>query len=113
MFEFKSGTFSWFCYITFVCMEYHVSLSRDVQVAGATWWVATRIVEGVGDLMQRVGDGQAQVRYLVARRSRGRVTLCAVSTVHMKMRSTSFLIEPQNQGCVSWLSLKTKVGFLG
>jgi hypothetical protein len=29
-----------------------------VQVAGATWCVATRIVAGVGDLMQRTGDGR-------------------------------------------------------
>jgi hypothetical protein len=39
-----------------------------------------------------------QVRYLVAGRSRGRMTLCAVCTVHVEMRSTSFLVEPQNQG---------------
>jgi hypothetical protein len=29
-----------------------------VQVAGATWCVATRIVAGVGDLVQRTGDGR-------------------------------------------------------
>jgi hypothetical protein len=28
-----------------------------VQVAGAAWWVATRIVAGVEDLVQRTGDG--------------------------------------------------------
>jgi hypothetical protein len=33
-------------------------LSRDVQVAGAAWRVATRIVAGVGDLVQRTGDGR-------------------------------------------------------
>jgi hypothetical protein len=32
-------------------------LSRGVQVAGAIWRAATRIVVGVGDLMQRTGDG--------------------------------------------------------
>jgi hypothetical protein len=26
------------------------------------------------------------------------VTLCAVCTMHEEMRSTSFLVEPQNQG---------------
>jgi hypothetical protein len=31
-------------------------LSRGVQVAGATWRAATRIVAGVGDLVQRTGD---------------------------------------------------------
>jgi hypothetical protein len=40
----------------------------------------------------------AQVRYLVAGRSRGRVTPCAVCTMHVKTRSACFLVEPQNQG---------------
>jgi hypothetical protein len=34
----------------------------------------------------------------MARRSRGWVTLCAVCTVHVEMRSAGFLAEPQNQG---------------
>jgi hypothetical protein len=29
-----------------------------VQVAGAAWWAATRIMTGVGDLVQRTGDGR-------------------------------------------------------
>jgi hypothetical protein len=33
-------------------------LSRDVQAAGAAWRAATRIVAGVGDLVQRTGDGR-------------------------------------------------------
>jgi hypothetical protein len=40
----------------------------------------------------------AQVGYSVARRSGGQVTLCAVCTMHMEMRSAGFLVEPQNQG---------------
>jgi hypothetical protein len=52
--------------------------------------------------MQRTGDGQAQVGYSVAGRSRGRVTPCAVSTVHKETRSVGFLVEPQNQGL--WVS---------
>jgi hypothetical protein len=39
-------------------LENRVCLSRDVQVAGAAWRVATRIVAGVGDLVQRTGDGR-------------------------------------------------------
>jgi hypothetical protein len=35
----------------------HVCLSRGVQVAGVAWHAATRIVVGVGDLVQRTGDG--------------------------------------------------------
>jgi hypothetical protein len=37
-------------------LENHVSLSRGVPVAGATWRTATMIVAGVVDLMQRTGD---------------------------------------------------------
>jgi hypothetical protein len=33
-------------------------LSRGVQVAGAAWRVVMRIMIGVGDLMQRIGDGR-------------------------------------------------------
>jgi hypothetical protein len=40
----------------------------------------------------------AQVGYSVTGRSRGQVMPCAVCTVHMKTRSASFLVEPQNQG---------------
>jgi hypothetical protein len=32
-------------------------LSRGVQVTGAAWRAATRTVTGVGDLVQRTGDG--------------------------------------------------------
>jgi hypothetical protein len=39
----------------------------------------------------------------------GQVTPCAVCTVHVEKRSANFLVEPQNQGRVSWLTLKTKV----
>jgi hypothetical protein len=52
-------------------MENRICLSRDVQVTGVTWWAATRIMIGVGDLVQRTGDGQAHVKYLVAGRSGG------------------------------------------
>jgi hypothetical protein len=38
----------------------------------------------------------AQVGYLVAGRLGCRVTLCAVYIIHEKMRSASFLVEPQN-----------------
>jgi hypothetical protein len=33
-------------------------LSHDVQVAGAAWRAVMRIVVGVGDLVQRIGDGR-------------------------------------------------------
>jgi hypothetical protein len=39
-------------------LENHVCLSRGVQVAGAAWQVVTRTMAGVGDLVQRTGDGR-------------------------------------------------------
>jgi hypothetical protein len=33
-------------------------LPHGVQVVGAAWRVATRIMAGVGDLVQRTGDGR-------------------------------------------------------
>jgi hypothetical protein len=56
-----------------------------------------RTVTKVGDLMQRTGM-ITHVGYLVAGRSRGRVTPCAVYTWHVETRSA-----------VSWLSLKIKL----
>jgi hypothetical protein len=38
-------------------LKNRICLSRDVQMASAAWRVATRIVAGVGDLVQRTGDG--------------------------------------------------------
>jgi hypothetical protein len=53
-----------------------------------------RIVVGVRDLVQRIRDDQAQVRYSVVGQSGGRVMSCAVCTMHNEMRSVSFLVEP-------------------
>jgi hypothetical protein len=39
-------------------LKNHVCLSRGVQVSGAAWRAETRIMTGVGDLMQRNGDGR-------------------------------------------------------
>jgi hypothetical protein len=39
-------------------LENRVSLSRGVHVAGAAWRAMTRIVAGVGYLVQRTGDGR-------------------------------------------------------
>jgi hypothetical protein len=39
-------------------LENHVCLSHGVQVAGAAWRAATRTMTGVGDLVQRIGDGR-------------------------------------------------------
>jgi hypothetical protein len=39
-------------------LEKHVFLSHGVQVVGASWRVAMRIVAGIGDLVQRTADGR-------------------------------------------------------
>jgi hypothetical protein len=39
-------------------LENHIFLSRGVQVEGAAWRAATRTMVGVGDLVQRTGDGR-------------------------------------------------------
>jgi hypothetical protein len=44
--------------LSMFCLENRVCLSHGVQVAGATWCAAMRIVTGVGDLVQRTGDGR-------------------------------------------------------
>jgi hypothetical protein len=68
-----------------------------VQVAGATWRAAMRTVAGVGDLVQRTGDGRTgqMLGGRAVERSGG--TVCGLH-LHVKTRSVG-----------SWLSLKTKV----
>jgi hypothetical protein len=77
------------------------------------WHAATRIMVGVGDLVQRTEDGHTG-RVLgdqMIERSGGAV--CGLP-VHMEMRSTGFLVEPQNQGrrFVSGLASKPLGWFL-
>jgi hypothetical protein len=95
-FEFKSRIVL-FCFsFIFVSLENHGCLSHGMQVAGAAWHAVMRTVAGVGDLVQRTGM-IAQVGYLVAGRSRGRMTPCVVCIVRVETRSAGFLAEPQNQ----------------
>jgi hypothetical protein len=51
-----------------------------------------RIEAGVGDLVQRTEDDQAQIGYSVVGQSRCWVMLCVVCTVHKETRSACFLI---------------------
>jgi hypothetical protein len=57
-FEFKFGIVSFYFSFIFVSLENHVCLSRGVQVAGAAWCAAMTTVAGVGDMVQRIGDGR-------------------------------------------------------
>jgi hypothetical protein len=80
-------------------------------MADVAWHAATRIMEGIGDLVQRIRDGRTG-RVLGGRaieRTGG-----AVCSMHVEMRSTCFLVEPQNQGrrVVSGLASKPLRWFL-
>jgi hypothetical protein len=57
-FEFESGIVLLYFSFIFVLLENRVCLSRGVQVVGVAWRAATRTVAGVGDLVQRTGDGR-------------------------------------------------------
>jgi hypothetical protein len=52
------GQFRFVFLLSLFHLENHVCLSHGVQVAGAAWRAATRIITGVGDLVQRTGDGR-------------------------------------------------------
>jgi hypothetical protein len=39
-------------------LENRICLSHGVQVVGAAWRAMMKIVTGVGDLMQKTGDGR-------------------------------------------------------
>jgi hypothetical protein len=51
------GRFHFVFLLSLFRLENHVCLSRGVQVAGAAWRTAIRIVAGVEELVQRTGDG--------------------------------------------------------
>jgi hypothetical protein len=57
-FDFESGTVSFYFYFISFRLENRVWLSHGVQVAGAAWRAAMRIVAGVGDLVQMTRDGR-------------------------------------------------------
>jgi hypothetical protein len=52
------GQFRFVFLLPLFCSENRVCLSRGVQVAGAAWRAAMRIMPGVGDMLQRTGDGR-------------------------------------------------------
>jgi hypothetical protein len=57
-FEFESRKVCFVFLLSFFRLENHVCLSHGVQVVGAALHAATRIMIGVGDLVQRTGDGR-------------------------------------------------------
>jgi hypothetical protein len=85
-----------FFFLPLFHLENRVYLSRDVQVAGAAWCVAMRIVAGIGDLVQRIEDSRTGhvLGGWAVERSGG--AMCGLHLAHGGV-------------WVSWLSLKTKV----
>jgi hypothetical protein len=103
-----------------VALRYYLSLCGESCLL-VSWCVGDRcdITGSDEDLCRSRRPGaedrgsQAHVGYLVAGRSWGQVTPCVICTVHMEMRSTCFLVEPQNQDRrVSQLRLKTGISSL-
>jgi hypothetical protein len=90
-FEFESGTFRWFYYYTFVRVESRLLVS---------WCAGDRCdMAGSDDDHDRSRRPDAEDqrwsstgRVLGGRGSGGRVTPCAVRTVHKETRSTGFLV---------------------
>jgi hypothetical protein len=68
-----------------------------VQVAGAAWRVMMRIVAGVGDMVQRTGDGRTGRVHGGRAIERSGGAACDLHH-HVETRSMGFLVEPQNQG---------------
>jgi hypothetical protein len=54
----NSGQFRFVFLLSLFHLENLVCLSRGVQVAGAAWHATTSTMAGVGDLLQRTGDGR-------------------------------------------------------
>jgi hypothetical protein len=57
-FEFEFRIVYFVSLLSLFHLENHVCLSHGVQVTGAAWRAAMRIMAGVGDLVQRTGDGR-------------------------------------------------------
>jgi hypothetical protein len=100
--------------LSLFCVENQVCLSRGVQVTGVTWRTVTRIMAGVGDLIQRIREDQAQVRYSVARRLRGwDDTVCGLhrAQVDEEHKFLGLASKSRSTAC-QWFGLKTtRTGF--
>jgi hypothetical protein len=78
-------------------------LSRGVEVVGAAWRAAIRIMAGVGDLMQRTEDGRTGQVLGGRAIERSNDAMCGLHRAH----------GDEKHNFLGFLSLKTKVdGFL-
>jgi hypothetical protein len=77
-------------------------------VVGAAWWATTKIVAGVGDLVQRTGDGRtSQVLSCWTIGSLGN-TMCGLHRAREdeERRYLSSASKPRSMAC-QWFGLKT------
>jgi hypothetical protein len=81
-FEFKSGTVCFVFLLPLFRSENRVCLSRGVQVAGAAWHAVMKTMVGVGDVVQRTGDGRTSqvLGGRAVERSGG--TMCGLHLAH-------------------------------
>jgi hypothetical protein len=68
-----------------------------VQVAGAAWRAMMKIVAGVGDLVQRIGDGRTGRVLGVRAIERWGGAVYGLHRAHGD-EDRGFLVKPQNQG---------------
>jgi hypothetical protein len=59
------GQFHFVFLLSLFCLKNRVCLSRDVQVAGAIWCAAMRIMKGVRDLVQRIEDNHTDLVFVL------------------------------------------------
>jgi hypothetical protein len=103
-FEFESMIF-WLFYL-YLCFFWRIVFSCLMVYRWQVWHGGQHEDRGRSRRPGAEDRGwSAEVGYAVAGRSRGRVILCAVCTMHVEMRSMGFLVEPQNQA--RWYGLKT------
>jgi hypothetical protein len=97
-FELKFGTFSWFYPINFVsCGESCLLVSWCA--GGRCGMVASDKNHGRSRRPGAEDRGWSSTgRVLGVQTIKGRITPCAVCTMHKETRSASFLVEPPNQG---------------
>jgi hypothetical protein len=82
-------------------LENRVCLSHGVHVASAAWHAAMRIVVGVGDLVQRIGDGRTGDREVGWHRVRS-----APCTWRREHGFLGWALKPRSTVC-EWFGLKT------
>jgi hypothetical protein len=90
-------------------VENRICLTRGVQVAGAAWWAAMRIVVGLGDLVQRIRDGHTG--RVPGAEDRGWSPLLSMCGLHHACEDTEYgflcwASKPRSIVC-QWFSLKT------